>query len=245
MANYTKATNFAAKDSLPSGNSGKIVKGTEIDTEFNAIASAIASKTDSNSPAFTGTPTAPTPSAGNDSTQLATTAFVNTAITNERSTTATLTNKTLSNATISSLSSPLAVAAGGTGTATPSLVAGTNITISGSFPNQTINATPSGVTSLNGQTGAITNTNFNAIGSYLAASNWNGNTATSDFNSTYAGSNFRIQINSPFQMTNNYQSGITFNPNATGTWRALGRSQNNEVEPGLFDSFANLWVRIS
>ena len=34
----------------------------------------------------------------------------------------------------------VAVANGGTGTATPGLVAGTNITVSGSFPNQTINA---------------------------------------------------------------------------------------------------------
>ena len=40
----------------------------------------------------------------------------------------------------------LPVAAGGTGTTTPSLVAGTNITISGSFPNQTINASGGGLT---------------------------------------------------------------------------------------------------
>ena len=38
-------------------------------------------------------------------------------------------------------SGTLAVANGGTGTATPGLVAGTNITISGTWPNQTINAT--------------------------------------------------------------------------------------------------------
>jgi hypothetical protein len=44
MANYTKATNFATKDTLPTGDSGKIVKGTEIDSEFNAIASAVSSK---------------------------------------------------------------------------------------------------------------------------------------------------------------------------------------------------------
>ena len=31
MANYVKATNFTAKDALPSGNSGKIVKGAELD----------------------------------------------------------------------------------------------------------------------------------------------------------------------------------------------------------------------
>ena len=76
MANYTKATNFTAKDGLPTGNSGKIVKGAEIDTELTAIASAISSKADTNSPALTGTPTAPTASAGTNTTQLATTAFV-------------------------------------------------------------------------------------------------------------------------------------------------------------------------
>ena len=76
MSNYTKATNFTAKDTLPTGNSGKIVKGTEIDTELTAVASAISSKADLNSPALTGTPTAPTASAGTSTTQLATTAFV-------------------------------------------------------------------------------------------------------------------------------------------------------------------------
>jgi len=75
MANYIKSTNFTAKDSLPSGDSARIVKGTEIDVEFTAIASAIASKSDSNSPSFTGTPTAPTATAGTNTTQLATTAF--------------------------------------------------------------------------------------------------------------------------------------------------------------------------
>lgn len=55
MSNYTKTTNFATKDSLPSGNAGKIVKGTEINTEFDNIASAIATKADANSPTLTGT----------------------------------------------------------------------------------------------------------------------------------------------------------------------------------------------
>lgn len=82
MSNYVKATNFTAKDSLPSGNAGKIVKGTEIDTELTAVASAISSKADINSPAFTGTPTVPTATAGTNTTQAATTAFVKTAIDN-------------------------------------------------------------------------------------------------------------------------------------------------------------------
>lgn len=95
MSNYVKATNFTAKDSLPSGNSGKIVKGAEIDTELTAVASAISSKADLNSPALTGTPTAPTAGAGTNTTQVATTAYVRTEIVSERTTTATLTDKTI------------------------------------------------------------------------------------------------------------------------------------------------------
>jgi hypothetical protein len=76
MTDYTKSTNFATKDNLSSGNALKIVKGTEIDTEFNNIQTAIATKADLASPTFTGTPLAPTPSTSTSTTQLATTAFV-------------------------------------------------------------------------------------------------------------------------------------------------------------------------
>ena len=80
MSNYTKATNFATKDTLPTGDANKIVKGTEIDNEFNAISGAISSKADIASPTFTGTPAAPTATAGSNTTQLATTAFVTAAL---------------------------------------------------------------------------------------------------------------------------------------------------------------------
>lgn len=76
MTDYTKSTNFASKDALLSGNPLKIVQGTEIDTEFNNIATAIATKADLSSPTLTGIPLAPTASAGTNTTQLATTAFV-------------------------------------------------------------------------------------------------------------------------------------------------------------------------
>jgi cytoskeletal protein CcmA (bactofilin family) len=72
MSNYTKTTNFAAKDSLPSGNAAKIVKGTEIDTEFNNIATASATKANTNNAALTGTTTFETISDGT----IAITAFV-------------------------------------------------------------------------------------------------------------------------------------------------------------------------
>jgi len=63
MTDYVKSTNFASKDSLASGNPLKIVKGTEIDTEFNSIATAVATKADLNSPTLV-TPNLGTPSAG-------------------------------------------------------------------------------------------------------------------------------------------------------------------------------------
>ncbi len=86
MSNYTKSTNFATKDALASGNPLKIVKGTEIDTEFNNIATAVATKADLASPTFTGTPTLPTGTVavtqanGSNTTTIATTAFVQAAI---------------------------------------------------------------------------------------------------------------------------------------------------------------------
>jgi hypothetical protein len=76
MSSYVKSTNFATKDTLPSGDSNKIVKGTEIDNEFNAIAGAISSKADLASPTFTGTPAVPTATAGSNTTQIANTAYV-------------------------------------------------------------------------------------------------------------------------------------------------------------------------
>jgi hypothetical protein len=58
MSNYTKTVNFAAKDALTTGDANKVVKGTEIDTEFNNIATAVATKTDTSG--ALGTPTSVT-----------------------------------------------------------------------------------------------------------------------------------------------------------------------------------------
>ena len=86
MSNYVQSTNFATKDALTSGDPLKIVKGTEINTEFVNIAVAVATKADLASPTFTGTPTLPTgtigttQSFGNSTTALATTAFVQAAL---------------------------------------------------------------------------------------------------------------------------------------------------------------------
>ena len=76
MTNYVKSTSFSSKDTLAIGNPLKIVRGTEIDAEFNNIAISSATKADLLNPVFTGAPTAPTPALGTSNTQLATTAFV-------------------------------------------------------------------------------------------------------------------------------------------------------------------------
>lgn len=169
MSNYTKSTDFASKDSLASGNAAKIVKGTEIDTEFNNIATAVATKADLASPTFTGTVTAGTVTAGT----------VN--ITALTATTATISGGSITGIT------DLAVADGGTGASTAAnaranlgtvadtasngiaartasntltartITAGTGISVTngdGVSGDPTI--ANSGVTSVNGSTGALT-----------------------------------------------------------------------------------------
>ena len=47
MSNYSKTTNFTAKDALTTGDPDKLIKGSLFDTEFDAIAVASATKYDS------------------------------------------------------------------------------------------------------------------------------------------------------------------------------------------------------
>lgn len=140
----------------------------------------------------------------------------------------------------------LPVANGGTGTTTPSLVGGTNITISGSWPNQTVTAAGGGVTSLNGQTGAITNTDLYAIGSYVTGRPQNATNYV--VNSTIAGSS--LYSAPPGNRWNNSTSAWV-NPSGnapgyenlinTGTWRCTSAA----VGFSATQNYSGVWVRIS
>jgi len=57
---YNITTDFGAKDSLPTGDSGKIIKGVDFTTEFDNIQTAFALAAPAASPTFTGTVTIPT-----------------------------------------------------------------------------------------------------------------------------------------------------------------------------------------
>lgn len=109
------------------------------------------------SPTLTGTPLTPTAANGTNTTQIASTAFVQNSInaisagvTSFSAGTTGFTPSTSTSGTVT-LAGTLNVANGGTGTTTPALVQGTGITVSGTWPNQTITATNAGaVTSVTG-----------------------------------------------------------------------------------------------
>jgi hypothetical protein len=119
VSNFVKSTDFAVKDGLLTGDPAKIIKGTEIDTEFNNIATAISTKADLASPTFTGTPAAPTASPGTNTTQVATTAFTTAAVTAATGALGTMATQAASSVAITGGSitgiTDLTVADGGTG----------------------------------------------------------------------------------------------------------------------------------
>lgn len=46
---------FGTRDTLAPGNAEKVVKGSQLDTEFNALVPSISSKLDISNPTFSGT----------------------------------------------------------------------------------------------------------------------------------------------------------------------------------------------
>jgi hypothetical protein len=167
------------------------------------------------------------------------------------------TTATFSGANITSLNATnisagtLAVARGGTGI-TAVGTSGNVLTSNGSaFVSQAPAAT--GVTSLNGQTGAITNTGLDAIGSYMVGFA-SGTLTNIAVGGTVAGSNLRIDndgsnaltplsaANSAFYANVNGISGTAL----SGTWRRLSTG-NTTYQTSCCGSRwpAHLWVRIS
>ena len=90
MSNYTIAVNWSGKDALSDSDAAKVISGSDFNTEFTTVRTAINSKADLNGDSsedfamnngtIAGNVTAPTQSAGNNTTRLATTAFVTAAV---------------------------------------------------------------------------------------------------------------------------------------------------------------------
>jgi hypothetical protein len=255
VSNYTKATNFATKDALLTGNPAKIIKGTEIDDEYNAIAVAIQTKADLVSPTFTGTPLAPTASPGTNTTQLATTAFVaaadTAAATAERTATATLTNKTLTSPTITGANATitsgtitgitdLAVADGGTGVS--ALTADNVILGDGTNPVKFVApGTTGNVLTSNGTTWASSTPSAPTTNEVLSA------TASASVGAvgTYAFLTYNTTATpgttvsgASLYYTSIWDSaGGPSSTSPSGTWRIMGDNSNRVM--------ASVWLRIS
>lgn len=129
MSNYVKTTNFTSKDSLASGNPLKIVKGAEFDVEFNAIATAVASKADSDG----------------------------TTLTNTTLSSPTITSPTITGGSVSSLATDIAIVDGGTGASSAS-GARTNLGAAASGANSDITSLSGLTTALSIAQGGTGNT---------------------------------------------------------------------------------------
>jgi hypothetical protein len=143
----------------------------------------------------------------------------------------------------------------GNGTSAPTFVApgtsGNVLTSNGSAWASTAPA-GGGVTSLNGQTGAITNTDFNSIGSYTIAYSTTGNALNGTTyyaqNVTVAGSTLRLLVNTSASAGSPPSTPI--NQNAlldvgfSGTWRRMTAYKEADQIANDFKA-AFLFVRVS
>ena len=84
MSNYTLAVNWSGKDALSDSDAAKVISGSDFNTEFTTVRTAVNSKADLNGDSgedfVMNNGTAATQSAGNNTTKIATTAFVTTAV---------------------------------------------------------------------------------------------------------------------------------------------------------------------
>ena len=75
MSNYTIAVNWSGKDALSDSDPEKVISGSDFNTEFTTVQTAVNTKADLNGSA-TESFSATTATAGTNTTQVATTAFV-------------------------------------------------------------------------------------------------------------------------------------------------------------------------
>jgi hypothetical protein len=133
----------------------------------------------------------------------------------------------------------------GSGFTRATITAGSGISVTNGAGSITIATSGGGgVTSLNGQTGAITNTSTNTIGSYYIGYGLGGS-ANWSYGNTTSGSNMRTWVGSegnPFQ--SRYTGGGFNNDSLSGTWRSMARALNGPDDGGYFAQ-PTLWVRIS
>lgn len=108
----------------------------------------------------------------------------------------------------------------------------------------TSSAPSGGVTSLNGQTGAITNTGFNAIGSYAIVLGYDPGGTQVYSGSTYSGSNLNVGVG--IYMYGTYTSYNGYNKPLSGTWRCMGGCGARFIyEGGDYYTGGVLFVRVS
>jgi len=262
MTNYVKSTNFATKDNLASGDPLKIVKGTEINTEYDNIAIAVATKADTASPTFTGTVTIPTLALTNDLAVTDGGTGASTAANARTNLSAASSGANSDITSITGLTTALTVAQGGTGAATltaNNVVLG-NGTSSVQFvaPGTSGNVLVSngttwtsggaGVTSavagngiaVSGATGAVTisvaSPSFNTVGSYVEGAVALGPSASFTVTS---GSNISAGTsNGLIQSTVAYRLGNAYSNNLSGTWKWMGATVSDTTGGDVYYFYA-------
>jgi len=137
--------------------------------------------------------------------------------------------------TASNVTGIVAVANGGTGTATPSLVAGTNITITGTFPNQTINSSGGGGGATCLQSMVYTNGVFFTI----KTSNAMSASPTTNHNISSAGMNYFPYIPNETFTCLEFSINVS-TAQATGLGRICVYSSNNNLPVNLLYSSTDL-----